>query len=78
MPSDTAVAGSTKIVRLVEVLVRTGLSRTTIWRKVRCGDFPAPVQLGKNSVGWPEHEVDAWVANRPRVAYAASPQPTAA
>ncbi len=77
MPTE-ATAGSARIIRLAEVLVRTGLSRTTIWRKIRSGDFPAPIQLGKNSVGWPEHEVDAWVADRPRVTYAASPQPAAA
>ena len=70
MPS-TPAAGGDKIVRSAEVLSRTGLSRTTIWRKIRSGDFPAPIQLGPNSVGWPEHEVDAWVASRPRVSYAA-------
>ena len=70
MPSNAA-AGSAKIVRFAEVLKRTSLSRTTIWRKTRSGDFPAPIQLGPNSVGWLEHEVDAWVANRPRVTYAA-------
>lgn len=78
MPTKPAVTSSTKIIRLANVLVRTGLSRTTIWRKIRSGDFPAPIQLGENSVGWPEHEVDAWVADRPRVTYAASPRPAAA
>lgn len=60
-----------KILRYAEVLRRTGLSRTTIWRKIRAGDFPAPIQLGPNSVGWLDEEIDTWVANRPRVTYAA-------
>ncbi len=74
MPSETAAAGSAKMVRFAEVLTRTGLSRTTIWRKIRRGDFPAPIQLGANSVGWPEHEIDQYIANLPRVTYAPDPQ----
>jgi len=60
----------TRMIRFGEVIERTGLSRTTIWRKVRGGEFPAPVQLGVNSVGWPEHEVEDWRNSRPRVHYA--------
>ena len=77
MPPEGA-AGSAKIIRLAEVLERTALSRTTIWRKVHSGDFPAPIVLGPNSVGWPEHEIEAWVQSRPRVTYASSPQGGAA
>ena len=35
-----------------EVREATRKSHTTIWRWVRNGIFPAPVQLGPNSVGW--------------------------
>lgn len=62
------------MLRFSDVIERTGLSRTTIWRKVRAGTFPAPVQLGLNSVGWPESEVDTWVSERPRVTYAPDPE----
>jgi predicted DNA-binding transcriptional regulator AlpA len=30
------------------------------------GDFPQRIQLGANSVGWYEDEIDAWVASRKR------------
>ena len=58
------------MLRQPEVLRRTGLSRTSIWRKVRAGDFPAPRQLGPNSIGWPETEISEWLDNRPRQTYA--------
>lgn len=34
-----------------------------IWRLVRAGKFPKPVKIGARN-GWPEHEIDAWLAER--------------
>ncbi len=53
-----------------DVIRRVGWSRTTIWRKVRAGEFPPPLSLGKNSVGWPSVFIDDWIASRPQVNYA--------
>ncbi len=49
---------------------RTGKGRTQLWRDVRAGLFPAPRQLGPNSIGWTEQEFDEYLANLPLVAYA--------
>ena len=54
-----------------DVMVRTGLSRTTIWRAVRAGTFPAPLELGENSIGWPAAVIDDWLKSRPRRNYGA-------
>ena len=51
----------TQMLRAPEVTARTGLSRVTIWRRVRAGTFPPPVELGTNSIGWPEAEITAWL-----------------
>ncbi len=70
-----------QMLRPPEVMARTGLSRTTIWRRVRAGTFPAPHELGVNSVGWPASEITAWLASRPRRTYGAeveAPAPEAA
>ena len=55
---------ATEILRLPAVKVRTGLSRSTIYARIREGesDFPKPVNLGKRAVGWLASEVDAWLA----------------
>ena len=50
-----------KVLRLPSVSEMTGLSRVTIWRKERAGKFPSRVQLGPNSVGWIEEEVEDWI-----------------
>jgi prophage regulatory protein len=68
---------SRRIIRGPVVEDRTGQSRVTIWRSVRAGTFPPPLQLGPNSVGWYEDEVDAWLATRPRRTYG-GPTPAAA
>ena len=44
----------TRIVRLPEVLARTGLSRNTIYVRLAEGSFPKPV-------GWIEEELDEWI-----------------
>ncbi len=48
---------------------RNGKSRTQNWRDVRAGRLPAPVELGPNSIGWYEDELDAHLANLPRRTY---------
>ena len=56
------------ILPLKEVQFRTGnKSRTTLWRDVRAGRFPAPVKVGRNRIGWLESEIEEWQENLPRV-----------
>lgn len=52
-----------QILRRKEVEARTGLSRSTIYARVRAGTFPAPVPLGEKAVGWVESEISAYLAN---------------
>jgi prophage regulatory protein len=56
-PSDT--------LRLPRVRQRTGLGRSTIYRLMAQGLFPAAVQLGLRAVGWHSADIDAWLAARP-------------
>lgn len=49
-----------KFLRLSAVIAATGLSRTTIWRKVKAGLFPAPIPIGPKSIAWDAEEVAQW------------------
>jgi prophage regulatory protein len=60
-----------QMLRPDDVINRTGLSRVTIWRKVRDGNFPRPIELGPNAIGWPTDVIDTWLENRPRRTYGA-------
>jgi prophage regulatory protein len=53
-----------RILRRREVQARTGLSRSTIYRRADDGTFPQPVQLGPRTVGWVEAEVQSWIEQR--------------
>jgi prophage regulatory protein len=53
-----------KILRLPNVLDRTGLSRSTVYLRVTEGRFPRPVSLGARAVGWIETEVEEWIASQ--------------
>lgn len=52
-----------RIVRMKTVLDRTGLSRSTIYRKIGEGTFPAQLKISTNCTGWHESEINRWVAN---------------
>jgi prophage regulatory protein len=58
------------ILRRKQVEARTGLSRSTIYAKLRPNlkrprdydpSFPKPVSVGAKAVGWVEEEVEAWL-----------------
>ena len=50
-----------RIIRFHQVQARTGLSRSTIYRRLAGGSFPRPLSLGARAVGWIEAEVDEWI-----------------
>jgi prophage regulatory protein len=52
---------SVRILRFAEVVRKTGLSRSSIYQRLRAGDFPASVELGPRAVGFVETEVDDYL-----------------
>lgn len=64
---------SLTIIRRKQLEARTGLSRSSIYAKMRWnpkrpGDFdstfPKPISVGAKAVGWVESEVDEWLTAR--------------
>ena len=53
-----------KILRNKTVLAITGLSRTTIHRLEKAGNFPKRIQLGARAVGYKESEIQRWIETR--------------
>lgn len=52
-----------RMLRIKAVLERTGLSRSTLYRKVEEGRFPRQVALSTRCVAWRESAVNAWMRN---------------
>ena len=63
-PNQERTSPPARILRFPEVVARTGLSRSTIYRLRRAGRFPQPVVLGARAVGWLESVIDEWIRGR--------------
>jgi prophage regulatory protein len=60
MPDGTPALGE-RLLRLPDVEEKTSLSRSTIYRRIQAGTFPAPLELGPGTVRWRMSDVDAWI-----------------
>jgi prophage regulatory protein len=52
------------VLRLPAVLTTVGLSRSTVYEKIKRGEFPRPFKLGERAIGWREGDIAAWIAAR--------------
>jgi prophage regulatory protein len=52
-----------RILRMRTVLERTGLSRSTLYRKMRDGTFPSQVRISEHCCGWRESAINRWIAD---------------
>lgn len=55
-----------RILRRREVQERTGLSKPSIYREIKRGEFPRPLKLGPRSGGWRSDEISDWIEGRER------------
>ena len=52
-----------RILRIDAVLDRTGLSRSTLYRKIQGGSFPGQVRIAERCTGWRESAIKDWLRN---------------
>lgn len=52
-----------RIIRLKTVLDRTGLSRSTVYRKIAEGTFPSQVKISVHGAGWYESAINRWITD---------------
>lgn len=53
-----------RFIKLEEVERLTSLSSSTIYRKMKAGDFPKNISIGTNSKVWLESEINHWIAEQ--------------
>lgn len=53
-----------QLLRIKDVLAKTGLSRSTMYALIADNRFPAPVKLSVRCSAWASDQVDAWIAAR--------------
>ncbi|EHY2293645.1 TPA: helix-turn-helix transcriptional regulator [Escherichia coli] len=52
---------TTRLIRLPEVLNRTGYGKAWIYHLISKGCFPSPVKIGSRAVAFVESEVEDWI-----------------
>lgn len=61
---DTGTAEAERFMRLPEVVAVCGLPASSIYDRMRRGDFPKPVPLAGKSVAWLSSEIRQWMQSR--------------
>ena len=54
-----------QMLRRNQVEAQTGLSKSSLYRRMAEGRFPQPVRVGPQSVRWRTAEIEAWLAGLP-------------
>ena len=53
-----------RLLRIRDVMSRTGLSRSVLYSLAAAGEFPRPVKLSQRCSAWPEQAIHDWIAER--------------
>lgn len=59
-----SIAQNARLLRRGDVQRRTGLSKSTMYSLIACGQFPAPVKVSPRTSAWIESEISTWIAQR--------------
>ena len=50
-----------KLLRVSEVVQKTGIAKSTVWSWVQEKRFPSPIKLSPRITVWKEDEIDKWI-----------------
>jgi prophage regulatory protein len=53
-----------KLICIKSVIETAGIKKSTIYKKIKNGSFPAPIKIGKRSSRWVEHEIQEWIVEQ--------------
>lgn len=53
-----------RLLRLKDVSLRVGLSRSQIYKLIARGLFPQQTKIGPKIAVWPDHAVDQWISTQ--------------
>ncbi|ECU9386452.1 TPA: AlpA family transcriptional regulator [Salmonella enterica subsp. enterica serovar Concord] len=57
----TSTSQSHRLLRLPQLLDKTGLKRAQVYAYMKTGYFPKSIKIGPSSVAWLESEIDDWI-----------------
>jgi len=63
-PATKEAAHAERLIRLREVMTRTGRSRSSLYADIKSGNFPPNLAIGARAVAWTESSISEWIAAR--------------
>lgn len=61
MSTESTSCFTKSVISMDEVLTRTGLSRSMLYKLLRKDKFPHPTPMSNRAVGWFETDVESWL-----------------
>jgi len=61
---NTSTTKTTRLIRLPEVLHKTGYKKAWIYRLISENRFPKPIKLGSRAVAFIEGEIEQWILEK--------------
>ena len=58
---------TTRILTILEVAELTTLSKSTLYRMIKAGEFPTPISVSASRSGFHSFEIEQWILSRTRV-----------
>ena len=55
---------SARLLRLKQVVLKVGLSRSQIYKLIVKGLFPEQIKIGSKISAWPEQTIDQWISRQ--------------
>ena len=56
---------NTTLMRMPQVEAAVGLKKSSIYAKIKAGDFPEPYRLGPKSIAFKSDQIQEWIDTRP-------------
>lgn len=53
-----------RLIRISEVIDKTGYCRAWIYRLIKNNEFPEPIKIGPRSIAFVEKEIDEWIDDK--------------
>ena len=50
-----------RLLRIDQVKEQTGLSKASIYKQIRLGNFPSGVKITNRSTAWPSDHIEDWI-----------------
>ena len=53
-----------RLIKIAEVMYKTSMAHSTIYKYIALDLFPRPVKIGNRSVAWLEEDITNWIQSK--------------